>query len=243
MASQLAPLYLHLVKRLLPLESHMCFPSLVSQLRWWSSANLSLTWRGSDRSKNKCRVMQLLKNREEALAAKSAAPGSSSSKGGREARRGRARSDESESLAKVQALGQAFQKIQAATGIHVRNFDICRLIDCRTYICRCCAQHAVAVVAVWGMATRPVCVRGLNVQLACSRPWRNVPWVVRSLLHVRSTWCCPRAVSGNISTPTPDSAWRSLESTYRSGFSGSLNKRCPCLSQSIQSTQFWVFTR
>lgn len=57
--------------------------------------------------------MQLLKNREEALTAKAAAKG-------KEGRRARQRTDDVESMDRVQLLGEAFQKIQAATGITVR---------------------------------------------------------------------------------------------------------------------------
>lgn len=60
-------------------------------------------------------AVQLLKNREEAVAVKNTTGGRS-----KEGKRGRYRSDESESMATVQMLGHAFQKIQAATGIHVR---------------------------------------------------------------------------------------------------------------------------
>jgi hypothetical protein len=64
--------------------------------------------------------MQLLKSREEALVGKKAG-----GKGGKDGTGGgggsrRYTSDESESMAAVQQLGAAFQKIQAATGIHVR---------------------------------------------------------------------------------------------------------------------------
>lgn len=41
------------------------------------------------------------------------------SNGNKERKRGKYKSDEVESMDKVQMLGEAFQKIQAATGIHV----------------------------------------------------------------------------------------------------------------------------
>jgi hypothetical protein len=55
----------------------------------------------------------LLKNREEVFIGKA----TSTTK---ERKRGKYKSDEVESMDKVQMLGEAFQKIQAATGIHVR---------------------------------------------------------------------------------------------------------------------------
>lgn len=57
--------------------------------------------------------MQLLKNREEGLQTKSMT-------GTKERKRSKYKSDEVESMDKVQLLGEAFQKIQMATGIHVR---------------------------------------------------------------------------------------------------------------------------
>ena len=53
--------------------------------------------------------MQLLKNREDALAGRTP-----KSKGGK---RSKYKTDEVETMDKVQLLGQAFQKIQTATGI------------------------------------------------------------------------------------------------------------------------------
>ena len=73
--------------------------------------------------------MQLLKNREEALTAKAAARG-------KEGRRARARGDDVESMGRVQLLGEAFQKIQAATGIKARARSQCWTI---TF---CCARWA-----------------------------------------------------------------------------------------------------
>ena len=57
-------------------------------------------------------LVQLLKNREDGIAGKN----TSATK---ERKRGKYKSDEVESMDKVQMLGEAFQKIQAATGIHV----------------------------------------------------------------------------------------------------------------------------
>lgn len=65
--------------------------------------------------------MQLLKNREEGFIGKT----TSATK---ERKRGKYKSDEVESMDKVQMLGEAFQKIQAATGIHVlslRSLHLC----------------------------------------------------------------------------------------------------------------------
>ena len=57
-------------------------------------------------------LVQLLKNREDGIAGKN----TSATK---ERKRGKYKTDEVESMDKVQMLGEAFQKIQAATGIHV----------------------------------------------------------------------------------------------------------------------------
>lgn len=57
-------------------------------------------------------VMQLLKNREEVFQSKSGAVT-------KDRKRSKYKSDEVESMDKVQLLGEAFQKIQMATGIHV----------------------------------------------------------------------------------------------------------------------------
>lgn len=56
--------------------------------------------------------MQLLKNREEVFQNKGGT-------GTKERKRSKYKSDEVESMDKVQLLGEAFQKIQMATGIHV----------------------------------------------------------------------------------------------------------------------------
>ena len=94
--------------------------------------------------------VQLLKSREEAFAAKQtqsagavttaagtapatpaagASPtttaNSTSALKDTAAKRHRPRSEESESLERVQALGAAFQKLQAATGLHVRRSSSC----------------------------------------------------------------------------------------------------------------------
>lgn len=56
--------------------------------------------------------VQLLKNREEVFQSKGGT-------GTKERKRSKYKSDEVESMDKVQLLGEAFQKIQIATGIHV----------------------------------------------------------------------------------------------------------------------------
>jgi hypothetical protein len=69
----------------------------------------------------------LLKNREEGFTGKAM----SSTK---ERKRGKYKSDEVESMDKVQMLGEAFQKIQAATGIHVPSLlspCICAVLLCQ----------------------------------------------------------------------------------------------------------------
>lgn len=59
--------------------------------------------------------VQLLKNREEVFQGKGGT-------GTKERKRSKYKSDEVESMDKVQLLGEAFQKIQMATGIHVRPY-------------------------------------------------------------------------------------------------------------------------
>lgn len=56
--------------------------------------------------------LQLLKNREDGI-------GGKTTSATKERKRGKYKTDEVESMDKVQMLGVAFQKIQAATGIHV----------------------------------------------------------------------------------------------------------------------------
>jgi hypothetical protein len=63
--------------------------------------------------------VQLLKNREEALSGKGPSKG-------KESKRSKYKTDEIESMDKVQMLGQAFQKIQTATGIQVRCRPSCK---------------------------------------------------------------------------------------------------------------------
>lgn len=90
--------------------------------------------------------LQLLKNREEALTAKTTSKT-------KEHKRSKYKTDEVESMDKVQMLGEAFQKIQAATGIKVSH----------------CSEHMSAPLCPI------VCAQSIcsNVQLSPSFPsWR-----------------------------------------------------------------------